>query len=49
MMSDNKEKRVQKFIEYADDIIEDKCLDVDNEAKRRIMDEEARIIKTTFN
>jgi putative transposase len=50
MMSDNKEKRVQKFIEYANDIIEDKCLDVNNEAKKRIMDEDAKvIIQTTCN
>ena len=44
MISNDKEKKIQKFIEYINDINEHECLDIDNEAKQRISDEEAREI-----
>jgi hypothetical protein len=44
MISCDREKRIEKFIEYTNGINEDKCLDTDNEAKKRIMDDEAREI-----
>ncbi len=50
MMSGEREKKVQKFIEYTNDISEHECLDIDSESKPRIRDEEARvIIKTVCN
>lgn len=46
MISNDKEEKIQKFIEYINNINEVECLDIDNEAKLRISDEEARgIIK----
>lgn len=47
IISNDREKRIQKFIEYINDISEHECLGIDNEVKQRISDEEAReIIKT---
>jgi putative transposase len=42
MVSTDKENKIQKFIEYINDISEHGCLDIDNGAKQRISDEEAR-------
>lgn len=43
----DREKKMQKFIEYINTISEHECLDIDNEVKQRISDDEAReIIKT---
>ncbi len=49
MMSDETEKAIQKFIKYTNDMSEHKCLDIDDQAKQRTRDEEARrvIIKVT--
>lgn len=44
MMSDDKEKATQKFIEYTNAMSEYQCLDIDDPADRRIRDEEARVI-----
>jgi hypothetical protein len=47
MISDDREKAIQIFIEYTNEVNDHVCLDIDNETKQRIMDEEARaIIKT---
>lgn len=43
-MSDAKEKATQKFIEYTNDLCEDECLDINDQAKQRTRDEEARVI-----
>ena len=44
MMSEDKEKATLKFIEYINDKSEQECLDIDEQAKQRIRDEEARVI-----
>lgn len=44
MMSDETEKAIQKFIKYTNDMSEHECLDVDDQAKLRTRDEEARVI-----
>jgi len=50
MISDDNEKRRQKFIEYINSRSEHECLDIDNEVRQRITDEEAReIIKMVCN
>jgi putative transposase len=50
MMSDDKEKATQKFIEYTNVMSEYECLDIDDQADQRIRDEEARgIIKKVCN
>ncbi|WP_373665554.1 transposase [Sporomusa silvacetica] len=50
MISDDREKRIQKFIKYTNDVSDHECLDIDNNVKQRISDEEARVvIKTVCN
>lgn len=50
MISDDREKIIQEFIEYTNDVIDQECLDVDKDVKQRIADEEAKaIIKTICN
>jgi putative transposase len=50
MISDDCENRRQKFIEFINDSNDHQCLDIDDEVKQRITDEEARvIIKTVCN
>jgi len=50
MISDDRDKIEQKFIEYINDISEHECLDIENGIKQRITDDEARIIiKTVCN
>jgi putative transposase len=44
MMSNDKEKATQKFIEYTNVMSEHECLDIDNQVDQRIRDEEARVI-----
>ncbi|MCC5468419.1 hypothetical protein [Pelosinus baikalensis] len=44
MMSDETEKAIQKFIKYTNDMSEHECLDIDDQAKQRTRDEEARVI-----
>lgn len=50
MMSDDKEKATKKFIEYTNDLSEHECLDINDQGKQRIRDEEARVtIKKVCN
>ncbi len=44
MISDDREKAVQCLIEFTNDMSDPVCLAIDNEAKRRVMDEEAKAI-----
>ena len=47
MISNNRKRAIQIFTEYTNEVNDHVCLDIDNETKPRIMDEEARaIIKT---
>lgn len=50
MISDDREKRIQEFIEYTNDVRDHECLDIDNNIRQRMADEEARgIIKAVCN
>jgi putative transposase len=50
MINDDKNKAIQNFIKYTHEMGSGVCLDVDNEARRPIMDEEARaVIKKICN
>lgn len=44
MMSREREKAIRMFIEYVNEKNDYMCLDIDNEKKQTIMDEEARLI-----
>ena len=50
MISNDRETAIQKLVKYTNEVSEHICLDIDNEVKLQIKDEEARvIIKTVCN